>query len=257
MVLICRFSQIPAIVDTRIRSLLSIQTFILFRLISKPPQTSSIFLLILFLILEVSILVSLFERIPIFLSRPFFQGLNLETIGEFVDLVLCSLEIALVLSAPIRAGGYEAVVPLDERIRQENEEIVPEQEDVQKGYDVSSSESEPSRQQTLKLILSIFLAFQSCPTSPEDYTNLLSVFTYSWMNPIQTLSLKRSLLPTDIWKLRKINRVEILSAKFRDLRSRKSSLLTRVLTANAQDILKDILFKTTGVSLAYGESRKK
>lgn len=165
-----------------------------------------------------------------FSSLPPTKWFSWGLIGEIWDFILCSLEIFFVLKAPIRAGGYEAHVPLKERIRLEKGEIVPEQEDLKKSYLL-------------------------CPTSPEDYTDLLSILSYSWMNPIQSLALKRSLLPTDIWKLRKINGVGVLSKKFGDLRATKSSLMVRILTANAQDILKDVVFKTTGVSLAYGESQ--
>uniref|UniRef100_V5EU75 Multidrug resistance-associated protein n=2 Tax=Kalmanozyma brasiliensis (strain GHG001) TaxID=1365824 RepID=V5EU75_KALBG len=136
---------------------------------------------------------------------------------------------------PVTAGGYEAVVSLDERLRQQ--------------ADVTSKLAAHDH--------SMAAVYQLCPTSPEDYCNLYENLSYSWMAPIQKLALRRSLKPTDVWRLRSINDTRLLFRKFKALEhvqiaaGRRPRLLSRILRANANDILLDACFKLISVSFAY------
>ncbi|KAJ1017870.1 hypothetical protein NDA16_005186 [Ustilago loliicola] len=137
---------------------------------------------------------------------------------------------------PVTPGGYEAVVDLDERIRHKTAATSPT---PSQDHDMAST-------------------YRLCPTSPEDYCSLYENLSYSWMARIQKLALQRSLNPTDVWRLRSINDTRLLFRRFKELDrtpasrdNNKPRLLSRILRANANDILLDACFKLTSVSFAY------
>lgn len=98
--------------------------------------------------------------------------------------------------------------------------------------------------------------YQLCPTTPEDYTSLASAVTYHWMTPLMNLALKRSLLPSDLWRLRSINDTRILFANFRKMRKKASGrpqrLVLRLVIANARDAILDATYTVCSVVLNYG-----
>ncbi|CAD6904542.1 unnamed protein product [Tilletia controversa] len=185
--------------------------------IANPPQTPPYFLLILVQILASVDLLRLLDHLP-----EMAAGAFLPTFPTF-DLFLCFGFVVLGLSTPMSAGGYEAVVSKSERKRLESGLVVEEAEALEQVY-------------------------EDCPTSPEDYASLWGIVSYRWMNQIQRLALLRPLQATDVWRLRDINDVRLLYAKFRKL---PGGLLARVLKTNANDIALDALYKVVGVSLAY------
>ncbi|KAE8213729.1 hypothetical protein CF327_g2770 [Tilletia walkeri] len=185
--------------------------------IVNPPQTPPYLLLILVQILASLDLLRLLDHLP-----DIAAGVSLPTFPT-VDLVLCVLFVILGLSTPMSAGGYEAVVSPVERKRLESGVVVEEAEELAQVY-------------------------EECPTSPEDYASLWGIVSYGWMNQIQNLALLRPLQATDVWRLRDVNDVRLLYAKFRNL---PGGLLARVLKTNANDIALDAFYKVVGVSLAY------
>ncbi len=144
---------------------------------------------------------------------------------------------SLLLRMPIAPGGYEAVVDLDEQLRHHPDAV---------------DKLHPTHQDLAS-------TYQRCPTSPEDYCTLYENLSYSWMAPIQSLALRRSLVPTDVWRLRSINDTRLLFRKFKallppspqDPPAHRTRLLSRILRANANDIALDACFKLISVSFAY------
>lgn len=72
------------------------------------------------------------------------------------------------------------------------------------------------------------------------------------------LALRRPLLPADIWRLRAINDTRLLFSKFRastyTSRGKRPSLALRLLRANARDIILDICYTLSSVTLSYGST---
>ncbi|PWN50302.1 hypothetical protein IE53DRAFT_411000 [Violaceomyces palustris] len=217
---------------------LSIMVLLTFR----PPQTPPLFILLLLVSLLVSSLANLFQWIPL-LFRGSGLGLNAHLAFNLLDPLVLSACMATILSMPITPGGYSSYVPLSEKILHSSSATIP------------IPESESSKE-----------TYANCPTSPEDYCSLYQSLSYSWMNAIQDLSLKRPLVATDVWKLRSINDTRLLYRKFSELdcfglkdeakeegvaKPRKRSLLAKILRANSNDVALDALFKLIGVTLAY------
>lgn len=180
--------------------------------------------------------VRLLQFLPIFVGA-FDQVPWMSVAANLFDLLACYSVVRVILSMPVHAGGIESQVPKRERELLASGQTVTETEDIKRDY-------------------------ESCPTTPEDYASLLSTLTYSWMHPIQALSLQRPLLPADVWRLRSINDTRVLSANFAkttyrgdsqtmDGKGQKRSLRLRLFIANANDISLDFFYKICGVTLAY------
>ncbi|KAJ1039944.1 hypothetical protein NDA10_004205 [Ustilago hordei] len=214
--------------------------FIFFRLLLQPPQTPSFDLASLLFALNLLALVDLSYYLPLVhtrLNAAHFDALTLiSVLLGLLNLAICIYAASICLCMPVTSGGYEAVVDLDQHIRHRTAAAhhTPSQD-----YDMAST-------------------YRLCPTSPEDYCSLYENLSYSWMAPIQKLALQRSLNPTDVWRLRSINDTRLLFRKFKALEPKPASrdtnkprLLSRILRANANDILLDACFKLISVSFAY------
>lgn len=200
-------------------------------------MTPPLFVLLVTLLQLINAAVRLLEFLPLFVGSP-GELPWASIVADTIDLIACLTVVQIILSMPVHAGGIHSQVPRRERQRLVTGEVVEETEDIKKDYEL-------------------------CPTTPEDYASLISTLTYTWMHPIQALSLKRPLLPADVWRLRSINDTRILSANFAktayigndetgaDGRREKRSLRRRLLIANANDIALDFFYKICGVTLAY------
>ncbi|CAE7216653.1 unnamed protein product, partial [Rhizoctonia solani] len=71
----------------------------------------------------------------------------------------------------------------------------------------------------------------------EDYCTLWQWMTFTWVSPIITLGASRPLEEKDMWQLSKSMRTRTLMRKF--LQVHRSSLLRRILVANAMDLFLD------------------
>ncbi|PWY97994.1 hypothetical protein BCV70DRAFT_193995 [Testicularia cyperi] len=214
--------------------------YILLSVLLRPPQTPRFSLVLLVFLLLVNALVDLLSLVPLLTSSHgplrlhFF--LHTQVLLCLLDNILIVCAAALLLQAPIAPGGYEAVVDLDERIRNQGTQSHP----------LPSSQDDMAE------------TYRRCPTSPEDFCSLYENLSYSWMAPIQSLALRRPLVPTDVWRLRSINDTRLLFRKFQalDTVATKDSkqhprLLAKIVRANANDILLDAFFKLIAVSFAY------
>lgn len=220
--LIC-FSQVAAWVN------------VFCRLFLRPPQTPTFDLVALLFALNVTAWIDLFAFVPLLSSRSNPLKLDVRSsitiVTSAANAIICIYAASLFLRMPVAEGGYEAVVTLEERIG---------------AIDKAASTPEDSA-----------AVYRLCPTSPEDYCSLYENLSYSWMAPIQKLALRRSLAPTDVWRLRSINDTRLLYRKFKaleqitDSTGHKPRLLFRILRANANDILLDACFKLVSVSFAY------
>ncbi len=208
------------------------------RLFLRPPQTPSLLLAALLLSLTISSIVHLFSFVPWFAAQKVFASSQLAVVLLSATNVAISIySTSLLLRMPIAPGGYEAVVDLDEQLRHHPDAV---------------DKLHPTHQDLAS-------TYQSCPTSPEDYCTLYENLSYSWMAPIQSLALRRSLVPTDVWRLRSINDTRLLFRKFKallpptpqDAPTLRTRLLSRILRANANDIALDACFKLISVSFAY------
>ncbi|TKY88999.1 hypothetical protein EX895_002240 [Sporisorium graminicola] len=207
---------------------------IFFRLLLRPPQTPTFELVALLLSLNVAAWIHLFSFVPS-LGSSLLAALNLQLLLSVPNAIVCIYAASLCLRMPVTPGGYEAVVDLDERIRQQTDD----------------AKRAPAPGDNMDAV------YRLCPTSPEDYCSLYENLSYSWMARIQSLALRRSLNPTDVWRLRSVNDTRLLFRKFKalelatDSASKKPRLLSRILRANANDILLDACFKLISVSFAY------
>lgn len=194
----------------------------------RKPQTPPIGILFLVLVQATSALVRLLNFIPYSQEGLVHGILRVQLIANAIDLAVCVSTIGIVFTMPTAPGGLEAQVPRSERERLAGNQAVLETENIQRDYEM-------------------------CPTTPEDYASLLSTLTYTWMESIQRLALKRPLVPSDIWRLRSINDTRTLSRKFAALTVSpgKHSLARRLLLCNANDIALDFVYKICGVTLAY------
>ncbi|KAK0558730.1 hypothetical protein OC844_004930 [Tilletia horrida] len=186
-------------------------------LIRRLPQTPPYFLLILVHVLGAVALLRLLDHLPQ------LAGGAVVPPWPTLDLLLCCVFIYMGLATPMSPGGFEAVLTQAEQQRLASGEVVEEAEELEQVY-------------------------SDCPTSPEDYASLWGIVSYRWMNEIQRLALLRPLRATDVWRLRDVNDVRLLYAKYRRL---PGGLLARVLRTNANDIALDALYKVIGVTLAY------
>ncbi|KAK0547952.1 hypothetical protein OC846_004674 [Tilletia horrida] len=185
-------------------------------MIADPPQRPPYLLLVLVNTLASISLFRILDQVPQY-SEPRLL------ITHLLDLVLSIAFIFQGLSAPMSPGGIGAVVSSEELQRLKNGQVIEEADELDQVYD-------------------------DCPTSPEDYASLWAIVSYGWMNGIQSLSLRRALQATDIWRLRDINDVHQLFLRYRQL---PGGLLARIVKLNANDIALDATYKIIGVSLAY------
>ncbi len=211
--------------------------FLTLHLLIRPPQTPSFSLVVLLLALVVCAFVDVLSYVPLLTNG--IGNRNASVVSHATlsaaNAAICVYASSLCLRMPVTAGGYEAVVDMDERLR----------------HQVDANKSTPPADSDLASV------YRSCPTSPEDYCTLYENLSYSWMAPIQKLALSRSLKPTDVWRLRAINDTRLLFRNFKALErpsgpdTQKPRLLSRILRANANDIALDAFFKLISVSFAY------
>ncbi|QRV83260.1 ABC transporter [Ceratobasidium sp. AG-Ba] len=71
----------------------------------------------------------------------------------------------------------------------------------------------------------------------EDHCTLWQWMTFTWVSPIISLGALRPLEEKDVWQLSKTMRTRVLMRKF--LQVKRSSLLRRILVANAMDLFLD------------------
>ncbi|CAE6437640.1 unnamed protein product [Rhizoctonia solani] len=71
----------------------------------------------------------------------------------------------------------------------------------------------------------------------EDHCTVWQWMTFTWVSPIISLGVSRPLEEKDVWQLSRSMRTRVLMRKF--LQIRRSSLLRRVLIANAMDLFLD------------------
>ncbi|GAA5843446.1 hypothetical protein JCM11251_001410 [Rhodosporidiobolus azoricus] len=87
------------------------------------------------------------------------------------------------------------------------------------------------------------------PRSPEDSNTVLGAFTYSWMSGLMSVALSRPLRPMDVWALAMNNRADVLSRRFKTLRSK--TLTRKLLRASARDIAIDASLKLVASTFEY------
>lgn len=213
---------------------------IFLRLLLQPPQTPTFDLVAMLTAVNVAAFVDLLSFVPLLDLYSGATSWNLSTLASILysatNAAICVYAASLCLRMPVAQGGYEAVVDLDERLRHHTD--TTDHNDTSSAHDMAST-------------------YRRCPTSPEDYCSLYENLSYAWMAPIQSLALRRSLKPTDVWRLRSINDTRLLFRKFKALERKpadgnnKPRLLSRILYANANDILLDACFKLVSVSFAY------
>ncbi|KAG8768254.1 hypothetical protein FRC12_005683 [Ceratobasidium sp. 428] len=73
--------------------------------------------------------------------------------------------------------------------------------------------------------------------SLEDHCTLWQWITFTWVSPIISLGARQPLEEKDVWQLSKAMRTRVLMRKF--LQVKRSSLLRRILAANAMDLFLD------------------
>ena len=186
----------------------------------KRPETPSLSLIMESSFLLASASIDLLSHLPGSIT-----SIDAKLLLVLADWTLSAAFLALLFSMPVAVGGYAMQVTPEERQRTEQ-------------LETSAPIEHESHADN----------YQNSPTSPEDYTSFYSVITYQWMEPIQKLSLKRSLRPSDVWKLRTINDTGLLHAKFSQL---EGSLLTRIVKLSAHDASLDAVWKVVGVTMSY------
>lgn len=135
------------------------------------------------------------------------------TLTRLPDLILIFLLIGAIFSMPLNA-------PLDVAIRVEQ---------IAAGAATSTDEIRPR--------------------SPEDANTVLGALTYAWMSGIMRIVRSRPLGPMDVWSLSLNNRAEVLSRRFKSLKS--TTLTRKLLRASARDIAIDATLKLLAVSSEY------
>ncbi|KAG9084654.1 hypothetical protein FRC06_003960, partial [Ceratobasidium sp. 370] len=73
--------------------------------------------------------------------------------------------------------------------------------------------------------------------SLEDYCTLWQWITFTWVSPIISLGAAQPLEEKDVWQLSRAMRTRVIMRKF--LQVKRSSLLRRILAANAKDLFLD------------------
>ncbi|KAG9087260.1 hypothetical protein FRC07_012868, partial [Ceratobasidium sp. 392] len=72
----------------------------------------------------------------------------------------------------------------------------------------------------------------------EDYCTLFEWITFSWVSPLIAMGASKALEEKDVWQLSRQMRTRVLMKQF--LRLKRSSLLRRLLAANARDMFLDL-----------------
>ncbi|CAO1637053.1 unnamed protein product [Jaminaea pallidilutea] len=86
-------------------------------------------------------------------------------------------------------------------------------------------------------------------TAAEDHCTLWQWMTFSWLSPLITIAVQRTLEPNDIWQISKSCRSSLLLRKFKSVKA--STLPRKILRANSHDILLDISLTLVSAVLSY------
>ncbi|CAE6455347.1 unnamed protein product, partial [Rhizoctonia solani] len=85
----------------------------------------------------------------------------------------------------------------------------------------------------------------------EDHCTLLQWITFSWVSPLVALGSQQPLREKDMWQLSRLMRTRVLMKQFSQL-NRKSSLLRKLLVANARDMFLDLALTVLSAILDFG-----
>ncbi|KAG8730641.1 hypothetical protein FRC11_006220, partial [Ceratobasidium sp. 423] len=84
----------------------------------------------------------------------------------------------------------------------------------------------------------------------EDHCTLLQWITFSWVSPLVALGSRQPLGEKDMWQLSRFMRTRVLMKQFSQLK--RSSLLRRILAANARDLFLDLILTVLSAILDFG-----
>ncbi|KEP50725.1 multidrug resistance-associated ABC transporter [Rhizoctonia solani 123E] len=85
----------------------------------------------------------------------------------------------------------------------------------------------------------------------EDHCTLLQWITFSWVSPLVALGSRQPLGEKDMWQLSRLMRTRVLMKQFSQLK-RRSSLLRKILAANARDLFLDLVLTVLSAILDFG-----
>ncbi|CAE6340042.1 unnamed protein product [Rhizoctonia solani] len=85
----------------------------------------------------------------------------------------------------------------------------------------------------------------------EDHCTLLQWITFSWVSPLVALGSRQPLGEKDMWQLSRLMRTRVLMKQFSQL-NRRSSLLRKILAANARDLFLDLVLTVLSAILDFG-----
>ncbi|KAF8697734.1 P-loop containing nucleoside triphosphate hydrolase protein, partial [Rhizoctonia solani] len=84
----------------------------------------------------------------------------------------------------------------------------------------------------------------------EDHCTLLQWITFSWVSPLVALGSRQPLGEKDMWQLSRLMRTRVLMKQFSQLK--RSSLLRKILAANARDMFLDLILTVLSAILDFG-----
>ncbi|CAE6397156.1 unnamed protein product [Rhizoctonia solani] len=87
------------------------------------------------------------------------------------------------------------------------------------------------------------------PPALEDHCTLLQWITFSWVSPLVALGSRQPLGEKDMWQLSRLMRTRVLMKHFSQLK--KSSLLRKILAANARDLFLDLVLTVLSAILDF------
>ncbi|KZS87429.1 hypothetical protein SISNIDRAFT_553186 [Sistotremastrum niveocremeum HHB9708] len=85
--------------------------------------------------------------------------------------------------------------------------------------------------------------------SPEDYSTLFEMITFSWIYPLIRLGSTKTLSEEDVWALSPSMQSRPLFTKFSAIKTK--SLVRRIIRANARDLTLDLVLMVVSVILSY------
>ncbi|CAE7143619.1 unnamed protein product [Rhizoctonia solani] len=83
----------------------------------------------------------------------------------------------------------------------------------------------------------------------EDHCTLFQWITFSWVSPLVALGSQRPLGEKDLWQLSRLMRTRVLMKQFSQLK--QSSLLRKILAANARDMFLDLVLTVLSAILDF------
>ncbi|CAE6439243.1 unnamed protein product [Rhizoctonia solani] len=84
----------------------------------------------------------------------------------------------------------------------------------------------------------------------EDHCTLFQWITFSWVSPLVAMGSHRPLEEKDMWQLSRLMRTRVLMKQF--LQLKRSSLLRKILAANARDMFLDLMLTVLSAILDFG-----